>query len=60
MRDALNTCFFEDNYGIQILEWGFNPHAYHHIRSKLMEGHAHPDDVRQMHVSTCNRPNRYR
>jgi hypothetical protein len=60
MRDALNSAFFEDNFGIQIMEWGFNPHSFFHMRCKLIEGHTHPDDVRQMHVSSFNRPNRYR
>jgi hypothetical protein len=59
LRDALASCTFEESTGMQFAEWGFGPHTYHTIRSKLSEGYSHPDDVRSMHVSTLNRKNRY-
>ena len=60
IRDALNSTIIEDTLGYQFLEWGFTPHASYHIRQKLAEGHAHPDDVRAMACATFNRPNRYK
>lgn len=60
MRDIMNSAFFEDITGLQYLEWGFSPHAAHHIRTKLVEGHLHPDDARAMHVTGFNRTNRYK
>ena len=60
MRDALSSTFIEDHTGIQYMEWGFAPHSAKHFRTKLIEGHFHPDDVRAMHVSSFNRKNRYR
>ena len=60
MRDALNSGFIEDGYGIQFAEWGFAPHSCHHFKTKLLEGHLHPDDARQTHLAAFNRKNRYR
>jgi hypothetical protein len=59
MRDVLSASTLEDSLGYQILEWGFNPHYTYYVRHKLVEGHAHPDDVRAMACSGLNRPNRY-
>lgn len=60
MRDALCSTMIEDTMGYQYLEWGFAPHSAHSVRSKLVAGHAHPDDVREMHCAGLNRANRYR
>lgn len=60
MRDAINSTVVEDSYGFQFLEWGFSPHSSYHIRSHLIDGHAHPDDVRAMATSSLNRKNRYK
>jgi len=60
MRDALSSSILEDSYGIQLLEWGFGPHATYEVRSKIVTGLAHPDDVRAMAMSGLNRPNRYK
>ena len=60
MRDALNSTIVEDTFGLQILEWGFAPHSVHHARGKLIEGLAHPDDVRAMHCAGLLRSNRYK
>lgn len=59
MRDALNSTIVEDTMGFQFLEWGFAPHYTYHVRQKMLEGHAHPDDVRQMACSGLMRKNRY-
>jgi hypothetical protein len=60
LRDAINSTVMEDNYGYQFLEWGFSPHSSFHIRSQIIEGHSHPDDVRAMAAASLNRKNRYR
>jgi hypothetical protein len=59
MRDALASTVVEETFGIQIAEWGWLPHDYHSIRRRLASGLSHPDDVRAMHVSACNRKHRY-
>lgn len=59
MRDALNSTCVEDTTGFQILEWGFGPHSFHHVSSKLIEGLSHPDDIRSMACGALNRNNRY-
>lgn len=60
MRDILASSNFEEATGFQVLEWGFGPHYTYHVRVKLAEGHAHPDDARQMSCTGLNRRNRYR
>ena len=59
MRDALNSTIVEDTIGFQFLEWGFGPHYTFHVRHKMIEGHSHHDDVRQMACSGLMRKNRY-
>ena len=59
MRDAIASTLIEETFGIQIAEWGWMPHDFHSIRRRLSSGLSHPDDVRAMHVSTCNRKHRY-
>lgn len=59
MRDAISATILEECIGIQYAEVGWGSHDFHNIRHKLAEGHAHPDDVRAMHVSALNRKNRY-
>ena len=60
LRDVLSSTTIEDSIGFQALEWGFNPHYTYYVRHKLIEGHAHPDDVRAMACTGLNRSNRYR
>jgi hypothetical protein len=59
MRDALSSTTLEDSLGFQVLEWGFGPHYTYYVKHKLIEGHAHPDDVRQMACAGLSRKNRY-
>lgn len=59
MRDAIASSLVEETYGIQIAEWGWMPHDFHSIRRRLSSGLSHPDDVRAMHMSSCNRKHRY-
>lgn len=59
MRDCLATSVMEDSMGIQFAEWGWMPHDWHSIRKRLSSGLSHPDDVRAMHMSACNRKHRY-
>jgi hypothetical protein len=59
LRDVLSTAIVEDSIGFQYLEWGFAPHYVHYVGHKLVEGQAHPDDVRAMACSGLNRKNRY-
>ena len=59
MKDAIATTVAEDALGIQVGEWGWNPHDFHSIRRRLSSGLSHPDDVRAMHMSSCNRKHRY-
>jgi hypothetical protein len=59
MRDALSSTNLEESIGYQFLEWGFGPHYTFYLKEKLLEGHAHPDDVRAMACSGLNRKNRY-
>lgn len=59
IRDVLSSAILEDSLGYQFLEWGFNPHYTYYVRHKLVEGHAHPDDVRAMACSGLTRRNRY-
>ena len=60
MRDALSSSIIEDSMGMQVLEWGFNPHYTYYVRHKMTEGLAHPDDVRSMACTGLNRSNRYK
>ncbi len=59
MKDAIASTLFEETYGIQIGEWGWMPHDFQSIRRRLSSGLSHPDDVRAMHISACNRKHRY-
>jgi hypothetical protein len=59
LRDVLSSAILEDSLGYQFLEWGFGSHYTYYVRHKLVEGHAHPDDVRAMACSGLNRRNRY-
>jgi hypothetical protein len=59
MRDALSSTIVEDSIGFQFFEWGFAPHYTYYVRHKMLEGHAHPDDVRAMACGGINRKNRY-
>jgi hypothetical protein len=59
MKDAISSTTLEESTGIQVGEWGWNPHDFHSIRRRLSSGLSHPDDVRAMHMSTCNRKHRY-
>ena len=59
MKDAIASTVMEDSVGIQIGEWGWMPHDFHSVRRRLSSGLSHPDDVRAMHMSTCNRKHRY-
>jgi hypothetical protein len=59
MKDAIASTILEDSTGIQIAEWGWNPHDFHSIRRRLSSGLSHPDDVRAMHMSGVNRKHRY-
>jgi len=58
-RDALSSTTIEDSLGFQYLEWGFGAHYTYWVKHKLLEGHAHPDDVRAMACSGLVRKNRY-
>ena len=60
MRDALAAANLEDSIGIQVGEWGWMPHDWHSVRKRLHSGLSHPDDVRAMTMSACNRKHRYR
>jgi hypothetical protein len=59
LRDVLSSAILEDTLGYQYLEWGFGPHYTYYVRHKLLEGHAHPDDVRAMACAGLTRRNRY-
>ncbi len=59
MRDAIASTLVEETYGISIGEWGWMPHDFQSIRRRLSSGLSHPDDVRAMHMSACNRKHRY-
>jgi hypothetical protein len=59
MRDVLSSAIVEDSIGYAFLELGFAPHYTYNVRHKLVEGHAHPDDVRAMACTGLNRKNRY-
>ena len=59
MKDALATANMEDSFGIQFAEWAYMPHDFQSVRRKLSSGLSHPDDVRAMHMSSCNRKHRY-
>ena len=59
LRDVLASSNFEESTGYNFVEWGFGPHYTFYLKKKLLEGHAHPDDVRAMACSGLNRRNRY-
>jgi hypothetical protein len=59
LKDALSSTTIEDTLGFQYLEWGFGAHYTFWVKHKLLEGHAHPDDVRAMACSGLVRKNRY-
>ena len=42
------------------MELCFAPHAFHHNREDYLSGYTDPDDIRRLHLSSFNRPNKIR
>ena len=60
MKDYYSTTVMEEAYGNQFMELCFAPHAFHHNREDYLSGYTDPDDIRRLHLSSFNRPNKIR